>query len=121
MLTTRQRIATLWRASRTADAPLARRIWGLVVALLPLRVRRLVLRAVALLASATRWPVPVRRAAQDLGGYLAMSAVALLLLWIWSRIGALVCGDTPAAHCATDRPVIGAGHDRETQSKRTQD
>jgi hypothetical protein len=112
MLTTRQRIATLWRASRTADAPLARRIWGLVVALLPLRVRRLVLRTTAAVSSASR-------AIRDLAGYLLVSAVALLLLWIWGRVGALVCGDMPAPHCTPLRHSVGAEHDREDQSTRT--
>jgi hypothetical protein len=114
MLTTRQRFAALWHASRATDAPLARRIWGLVVALLPLPLRRLVLRAVATLTRATL-------AVRDIAGSLLVSAVAVLLLWIWARIAALVCGEPPATHCAADRPVIGAGHDRETQSKRTQD
>jgi hypothetical protein len=114
MLTTSQRIIELWRAARATDAPLGRRIWGLVVALLPLRVRRLVLRTTTAVVSATR-------AARDLVGYLLVSAVALLLLWIWGRIGALACGDATAPHCAADRPLIGAGHDKETQSNRTQD
>lgn len=97
MYTGYRRFRALCRGFRSVPSPLPRRIWGLFLALLPLAPRRWLLQLVALWTSAPPWLV---RALSDLGGYLVMSAGALLVLWLWSRAGALVCQDRTKPGCA---------------------
>jgi hypothetical protein len=110
MYTGYRRFRALCRGFRSTPSPLHRRLWGLFLALLPLALRRPLLRLVALWASAPPWLV---RILSVLGGYLVMSAGALLVLWLWSRAGALVCSDQLKPSCApihTDyRTEIEAG------------
>jgi hypothetical protein len=97
MYTGYRRFLALCRSFRSTPAPLPRRLWGLVLALLPLALRRRLLRLVALWSSA---PPLLVRVLSILGGYLVMSAGALLVLWLWSRAGALVCQDRTKPGCA---------------------
>jgi hypothetical protein len=97
MYTGYRRFLGLCRGFRGTPAPLPRRLWGLVLALLPLALRRPLLRLVALWASVPPWLV---RVLSVLGGYLVMSAGALVVLWLWSRAGALVCSDRLKPSCA---------------------
>ena len=110
MYTGYRRFRALCRGFRGTPSPLHRRLWGLFLALLPLALRRPLLQLVALWSSAPPWLVRVR---SDLGGYLVMSGGALLVLWLWSRAGALVCSDRLKPSCApihTDyRTEIEAG------------
>jgi hypothetical protein len=96
MYTGYRRFRTLCRGFRSAPAPLHRRLWGLVLALLPLALRRPLLRLAALWSSTPPWLI---RGFSDLGGYLAISAGALLVLWLWSRAGAQLCSGTLEAKC----------------------
>ncbi|MFB1487775.1 MULTISPECIES: hypothetical protein [unclassified Thiocapsa] len=91
MVTGYRRFRALYRGFRSAPSSLPRRLWGLVLALLPLPLRRPLLRLVALWASAPPWLV---RFLSGLGGYLVMSGGALLVLWLWGRVAPLVCSDT---------------------------
>lgn len=86
MLTRRRRLAALWRAALAADAPLGRRMWGLLVALLPLPARRWISRMTARLPPAPRW---LARAACDIGGYLLMCTIVAFVLLMWKLIGSL--------------------------------
>ncbi len=97
MYTGYRRIRALCRGFRSTPSPLHRRLWGLFLALLPLALRRPLLQLVALWSSAPPWLVRVR---SDLGGYLVMSGGALLVLWLWSRAGALACTDQLTPICA---------------------
>ena len=110
MHTFRKHFLALWRGALAADSPWSRRAWGLFVALLPLSIRRRLLRLAALWTSAPTWLVGIL---SFIGGYLVMSAGALLVLWLWSRAGALVCSDRLKPSCApihTDyRTEIEAG------------
>jgi hypothetical protein len=110
MYTGYRRFRALCRGFRSTPSPLHRRLWGLFLALLPLALRRPLLGLVAFWASAPPWLV---RVLSVLGGYLVMSAGAMLVLWLWSRAGALVCSDRLKPSCApihTDyRTEIEAG------------
>ncbi|NCA72423.1 MAG: hypothetical protein EOM91_20630 [Sphingobacteriia bacterium] len=97
MYTGYRRFRALCRGFLGTPAPLPRRIWGLVLALLPLALRRRLLQLVTLWTSAPPWLV---RVLSVLGGYLVMSAGALLVLWLWSRAGALGCQDRTKPGCA---------------------
>lgn len=84
MLRNRARILALWRGFRAGPAPLPRRLRALALALLPLPVRRLLLRVPALV-----WPFWLVRLARRFGGYLVVSAGALAGLWLLSLGGRL--------------------------------
>jgi hypothetical protein len=98
MLTGYRRVRALWRAFRASDGPLPRRAWGLFVALLPPALRRRVLRVSGRLSRAPSWLFGLL---VDLGGYLIMAAGALMALWLWSRIGAVLCASLSGSSCAT--------------------
>jgi hypothetical protein len=97
MYTGYRRFRALYRGFRAAPSPLPRRLWGLVLAVLPLPLRRRLLRLAALWTSAPPWMV---RVLSFIGGYVVMSAGALLVFWLWSRAGALVCQDRTKPGCA---------------------
>ena len=97
MYTGYRRFLALCRGFRSAPSPLPRRLWGLVLAMLPLPLRRRLLRLVALWTSAPPWLV---RVLSDLGGYVLMCAGALLMLWLWGRVASLACSDTLKPSCA---------------------
>jgi hypothetical protein len=85
MLTGYARLRALWRAFRTADAPLPRRAWGLCMAALPLALRARLLRVSTCLSRTPGWLI---NALVSVGGYLIIATGAVLVLWLWSRIGA---------------------------------
>lgn len=80
------RLKSLWRGFLVTPAPLPRRLWGLVLALLPLPVRRLLLRW-----QNRSYPGWLRRLARDLGGYLVVCAGAALVLWLLAGLGPWLC------------------------------
>ncbi|RKT37908.1 hypothetical protein [Thiocapsa rosea] len=117
MYTGYRRFRALCRGFRSTPSPLPRRIWGLFLALLPLAPRRWLLQLVALWTSAPPWLV---RVLSGLGGYLVMSAIALLVLWLWGRVAAPVCSDTFKPSCAPAQALNRTGPNLgKKQSKRT--
>ena len=108
MYTGNRRFRALCRGFHSTPSPLHRRLWGLFLALLPLAPRRWLLQLVALWANAPRWLV---HGLSALGGYLAISAGALLVLWLWSRAGAQLCSDTTGSKCEHAHTAIGTDLD----------
>jgi hypothetical protein len=103
MYTGYRRFRALYRGFRAAPSPLPRRLWGLVLAVLPLPLRRRLLRLVALWTGAPPWLV---RVLSDLGGYLVMSGGALLVLWLWGRVATPVCSAALESRCVPAQTVI---------------
>ncbi|EXJ16939.1 hypothetical protein D779_1762 [Imhoffiella purpurea] len=81
----------MWRGFRASagQAPLGRRLLGLALALLPLSVRRPVLRLLGI-----TWPRWVRFGVSWLGSYLAVCSVALVVLWSLSLVGPWLCSSS---------------------------
>jgi hypothetical protein len=85
MLSKRARFLALWRGFRASSSPFHRRLFSLVLCLLPLPVRRVVVRVFWACHSCLPLPRWLVRLASDVAGYLFLCSGALSVLWLWSR------------------------------------
>ncbi|MBK1722818.1 hypothetical protein [Thiocystis violacea] len=89
MRCSRPRSLAFWRGFLAAPGPLPRRLLGLVLALLPLPLRRPLLRVLGV-----RWPGWLARSVFALLGYLLVCAFAALALWLLSLVGPWLCASS---------------------------